>query len=208
MGGSRLACLSGALATHSLLLASASSSLLLASASSSLLAGTSCLLIEELLAAGSLLLASVSSLLAGTSGLLNEELLAAGSLLQARASGLVLDETEAIVLVRPQFVDGPLPILVRAFCASTSPMKNGPSTWPRRQQSDSLLVFADGLLMPFFVAKRSTNVGGGVVAFIVVKQPLGGVWGRLQPFKLQPPGRIREVGQGQISRPGSTIWGG
>jgi hypothetical protein len=134
LGGSRLACLSGALAMCSLLLVSVSSSLLLASASSSfllasmssslllvsassLLAGTSGLLIEELLAVGSLLLASVSSLLAGTSGLLIEELLVAGSLLLASASGLFLDETEAMVLVRPQFVNGPLPIPVRAVRA-------------------------------------------------------------------------------------------
>ncbi len=62
---------------------------------SSLLAGTSGLLVEELLAAGSLLAgasdrvrhvgASGSSLLAGASGLLIKELLAAGSLLSQRS---------------------------------------------------------------------------------------------------------------------------
>ena len=128
VGGSRLACFSGALATCSLLLASASSSLLLASASSSLR-------IEELLVAGILLLAS--------------------------ASGLFLNETEAMVLVRPQFVDGPLPIPVCAVSASASPMKNGPPIL-RRQQSGILLVFADGSLKPFFVGRRATiGVRGG-----------------------------------------------
>jgi hypothetical protein len=47
--------------------------------------------------------------------------------------------------------------------------------------------------------------GGGVVAFVVVEQPLGGAWGRLRPFELQPPGRIGEGGQGQMSRRGSTV---
>jgi len=177
----------------------------------------SCGLVEKLLAAGGLLLASASSLLPGPSGLLVEELLAAGhlagtsvllveelrasgSLLLASASGLFLDE--AMVLVRPQFVDAPLPILVRAVRASISPKKNGPPDWPRRQQSGSLLVFADGSLLPIFDAKRATKgvQGGRVVAFVVVEQPLGGAWGRLQPFELQPPGRIGEGGQGQMSR--------
>ncbi len=83
-------------------------------------ASTSSLLVEELLAAGHL---------AGTSVLLVEELCVAGSLLLASAGGLFLDE--AMVLVRPQFVDGPLPILVLAVRASISPMKNGPHSWPR-----------------------------------------------------------------------------
>ena len=51
-------------------------------------------------------------------------------------------------------------------------MKNGPPIF-RRQQFGRLLIFTDGSLMPFFVTKRSTNVGGGVVAFVVVEQPLG-----------------------------------
>ena len=38
-------------------------------------------------------------------------------------------------------------------------------------------------MMPFFVTKWSTNVGEGVVAFVVVEQPLGGAWGRLRPFE-------------------------
>jgi hypothetical protein len=107
------------------------------------------------LLAGGLLLASTSSVLV-------EEPLAAGSLFLAGASGL-LDE-ECLVLVPPQIVDGCLPILVGAVRVSASPMKNGPPTaptWPLRQQSGSLLVFADGSLMPSFVTKRSTNVGGG-----------------------------------------------
>ena len=148
------------------------------------------------LLAGSLLLAS-------TSGVLVEEPLVVGSLTLAGTSGL-LDE-ECLVLVPPQIVDGRLPILGGAVRVSASPMKNGPPTWLRWQQTGSLLVFADGSLMPFFVMKRSTNVGEGVVAFVVVEQPLGGAWGRLGPFKLQPPGRIGEVGRGQMSRRGSTV---
>jgi len=172
LGGSRLAWFSGALAMCSLLLASASSSLLLASTSSSLLASTSGLLVEELLAAGSLLLASTSSslllasasssLLAGMSSLRVEELLAAGILLLVSTSGLFLGETEAMVLVRPQFVDGPLPIPVCAVCARASAKKNGPPEWRRRQHSGSLFVFADGSLKPIFFAMRSTKgVRGG-----------------------------------------------
>jgi hypothetical protein len=67
-----------------------------------LLASTSGVLVEELLAAGSLLAgassssllagASGSSLLAGGSGLLVEELLAAGSLLAPGASGFLVEE--------------------------------------------------------------------------------------------------------------------
>ena len=82
-----------------------------------------------------------------------EEPLAAGSLFLAGASGLVL--------VPPQIVDGRLPFPVGAFRASASPKMNGPPKWLRRQQSGSLLVFADGSLMPFFVMKRLTNVGRG-----------------------------------------------
>jgi hypothetical protein len=135
------------LSAGSLLLASASSSLLLASASSSLL-----------------LASASSSLLAGTSSLSVKELLAAGILLLASASGLFLDETEAMVLVRPQFVNGPLPIPVCAVRARVSAKKNGPPEWRRRQQSGSLLVFADGSLKPIFFATRSTKGvrGGGL----------------------------------------------
>ena len=95
-------------------------------------------------------MAVVSFVLAGASDLLNEE---------------------CLLLVRPQIVDGHLPIHIGAFRASASPMKNGPFGCPRRQQSGSLLVSANGSLKPFFVAKRSTNVGRGVVAFVVVDPP-------------------------------------
>jgi hypothetical protein len=154
----------------------------------------SCGLVEKLLAAGGLLLASASSILPGTSGLLIEELSAAGCLLLASASGLFLDETEAMVLVRPQFVDGPLPIPVRAFRVRASAKKNGPPEWLRRQQSGSLLVFADGSLMPIFIANRSTKGVRTVVAFVVFEQPLGRAWGGVRPLNMQPPGRIGEVG--------------
>ena len=159
-------------------------------------------LVKKTLSCASGLLAG-SLLLVSTSGVLVEEPLVVGSLVLAGASGL-LDE-ECLVLITPQIVDGRLPIPVGAVSVSASPMKNGPPARLRRQQSGSLLVFAEGSLMPFFVTKRSTNVGGGVVAFVVVKQPLGGAWGRLGPYTLQPPGRIGEVGRGQMSRWGSTV---
>jgi hypothetical protein len=143
------------------------------------------------LLAGGLLLASMS-------GVLVEDPLVAGSLFLAGVSGL-LDE-ECLVLVLLQIVDGRLPIPVGAFRASASPKKNGPPRLRRRQQSSSLLVFADGSLKPSFDMKRSTNVGGGVVAVVVFEQPLRGAWGRLRPFKLQPPGRIGEGGRVQMGR--------
>ena len=186
LGSSRLpACVSSLLpaspnASSSALPASANSSLLLASASSSLLAGTSGLLVEELLAAGSLLLASTS--------------------------GLFLNETEAMVLVRPQFVNGPLPSPVRAVRARVSTSKNGPPVWRRRQQSGSPLVFTGGSLKPIFANWLTKGVqGGGVVAFVVVEQPPGGAWGGLRTLNMQSRGRIGEVGRGQMSRRGSTV---
>ena len=146
-----------------------------------LLASTSGVLVEEPLAAGSLFkqggasgLLAGSLLLASMSGVLVEESLAAGSLFLVGASGLF--EEERLVLISPQIIDGRLPT------KSVSPMKNGPQEWPWWQQSGGMLVFADVALKPFFVAKRSTNVGRGVEAFIVVDQPLGGTWGRLRPF--------------------------
>ncbi len=115
-------------------------------------------------------------LLASTSGVLVEAPLAAGLLFLAGASGLL--DKECLILVRPQIIDGRLPIPVCAVRTSTSPMKNGPPIF-RRQQSGCLLVFAESSLAPFVVGKRWTKVGRGVVAFVVVKQPLGGTWGRL-----------------------------
>ena len=132
--------------------------LLLASAIS-LLSGTRSLLIEELSAVGCLLLASAISLLSGTSGLPIEELSAAGCLLLASTSGpFLLDETEAMLLICPHFVDGPLPIPVRAVRVRE---------WHQQQQSGTLLVFADGSLKPIFIANRSTKGvrGGGVCSF-------------------------------------------
>ncbi len=189
-GGCHLPCLSGASVTSSLLVEEA-----LATCSLHLTFVGGALVKKMLSSAKGLLMGGL--LLASTSGVLVKEPLAAGSLFLAGASGL-LDE-ECLILIRPQIVDDRLPIPVCAVRASTSPMENGPPIF-RWQQSGRLLVFTDGSLMPFFVTKRSTNVGGGVVAFVVVEQPLGGAWGRLQPFKLQPPGRI-----GQMSRRGSTV---
>ena len=65
-----------------------------------------------------------------------EEPLAEGSLFLVGASG-PLDE-ECLVLVPPQIVDGCLSIPVGAVRVSASPMKNGPPTWPWRQQYGSL----------------------------------------------------------------------
>ncbi len=143
-------------------------------------------LVKKTLSCTSGLLAGGLLLLAYTNSMLVEDPLAVGSLFLAGTSGLLNEE--CLVLVRPQIVDGRLPIHVGTVRASASPMKNGPFGCPRRQQSGSLLVFANGSLMPaFFVAERLTNVGRGVVAFVVVEQPLRGAWGRLRPFKLQPP---------------------
>ena len=115
-------------------------------------------LVQKTLSSASGLLAG-SLLLASTSGVFVEEPLAAGSLFLAGASGLL--DKECLVLIPPQIVDGRLPFPVGAFRASASPKMNGPPKWLRRQQSGSLLVFADGSLMPFFVMKRLTNVGRG-----------------------------------------------
>jgi len=176
LGGRHLPCLSDALATSRLLVKEA-----LATCSLPLTSFEGGALMKKTLSCASGLL-----LLAYTNSVLVEEPLVVGSLFLAGASGLLNEE--CLVLVCPQIVDGRLPIHVGTVRASVSPMKNGPSGCPRQQQPNSLLVFANGSLMPaFFVTKRLTNVGRGVVAFVVVEQPLRGAWGRLQPFKLQPP---------------------
>jgi hypothetical protein len=151
-GGHRLPCLSGASETISLLVKEA---LAMCGLPLTFEGGA---LVKKTLSCASGLLAG-SLLLASTSGVLVEEPLVVGSLVLAGASGL-LDE-ECLVLIPPQIVDGRLPIPVGALCVSASPMKNGPPTWLWRQQSGSLLVFADGSLMPSFVTKWSTNVGWG-----------------------------------------------
>ncbi len=143
---------------------------------------TSSLLVKEALA---LVTCSLPILVKKTDvGALVKKTLSCASGLLAGMSG---------VLVRPQIVDGRLPIPVCAVRASASLVKKGAPVgllwW---QQSGSLLVFADGSLKPFFVGRRSTNVCRGVVASVVVEQPLGGAWGRLRTFELQPPGRIGE----------------
>jgi hypothetical protein len=172
-GGRRLPCLSDASAMSRLLVKEA-----LAMCSLPLTSFEGGTLVKKTLVGGLLLLACTNSVLF-------EEPLAVGSLFLAGASGLLNEE--CLILVRPQIVDGP-----------SNPCRHGlrerelHEDWafgcPRGQQSGSLLVFANGSLMPaFFVAKRPTNVGRGVVAFVVVEQPLRGTWGRLRPFKLQPP---------------------
>ena len=54
------------------------------------------------------------------------------------------------MIIRPQFVDGPLPIPLCAVRACVSAKKDGSPVWRRRHQSGSLLVFADGSLKPIF----------------------------------------------------------
>jgi hypothetical protein len=177
LGGSRLACFSGVLATCSLLLASASSSLLLASASSSLLAFTSGLLVEKFLTMGSLL-----ALVGGT---LVKELLTTSGLLSL-TSGFLVEKAftccrmEAMALVLPQFIERPLPILVGSFCASASPKTNWPPGQFRRHQPSGLFVFAKCSLEPSLAVK-------GRVCSIIFEHPVGGAWGRLGPFVWQPP---------------------
>jgi hypothetical protein len=90
---------------------------------------TSGLLVEDVLAMHSLLAFKgslfVKKALSGTSSLLVGGLLAfVGSpLIKKVLAGCHL---EAVVLVLPQFLDRPLPILVGAFRVGTSPKKNGP----------------------------------------------------------------------------------
>jgi hypothetical protein len=150
-------------------------------AKSSLLAVTSGLFVEKLLTKSSLLLLA--------SSLLVKKLLTMGLLIKEALAGRCL---EAVVLVHPQFVNRPLPILVGAFCAG--PKKNGPPGQVRRQQASGMLVFAKCWLEPFLVAKGTNNIGQGIVFLTIVKHPVGGSWGRLWQFVLQPPRRVGEGG--------------
>jgi hypothetical protein len=87
---------------------------------------TSGLLVEDALATHSLLVLEGSSkALSGASSLLAGGLLAfVGSTLIKKA--LAGCHLEAVALMLPLFVDRPLPILVGAFRAGTSPEKDGP----------------------------------------------------------------------------------
>jgi hypothetical protein len=148
---------------------------------------TSGLLVEDALAMHSLLAFEGSSFvkkaLSGTSSLLAGGLLAfMGSTLVKKA--LAGCRLEAVALVLPQFVDRPLPILVGAFCEGASPKKNVPPGWVRRQYPSSLFVFAKGLLMPFFVTQGTANISRGIEFLLIVKHPVRGAWGRLQPLVL------------------------
>jgi hypothetical protein len=106
---------------------------------------TSGLLLEDALATHSLLAFEGSSFikkaLSGASSLLAGGLLAfmGGTLVKKALAGCHL---EAVVLVLPQFIDRPLPILVGAFHVGASPKKNGPPRRFWRQQAGGLLVFA------------------------------------------------------------------
>ncbi len=177
-------------ASSSSLLAGASGLLVeeLLAASSLLAPGASGFLVKELLAAGSLLAsasgssllegASGSSLLVGASGLLVEELSATALVLLAGASGLLVDELLSTVLVLPQVVNGPLPVLVGAFCAGTGPMKNGPPKRGRRQQASGLVVFAEGALEPFLIAKGAANASQGGCSVRSNRTPIRGRMGK------------------------------
>jgi hypothetical protein len=181
----------------------------------SLLAFVGGLLVKESLTTGGLLaffgstlvkesLATIG-LLAFVGGTLIKEALAMSCLLLFASSLLVNvalagRRLEAVALVLPQGVNRPLPILVGAFCAGASPKKDGPPGQFWRQQAGSLLVFAKCLLEPILVAKGTTNIGRGIDFLKNVEHPVGGAWGRLRPLVLQPPGRIGEGGQGQMSR--------
>ncbi len=165
---------------------------------------TSGLLIEDALVTHSLLAFKgslfIKKALSGASSLLAGGLLA--TFVKKVLAGCRL---EAVVLVLPQFVNRPLPILVGAFRAGASPKKNGPPRQFWRQQAGGLLVFAKCSLEPFLVAKGMTNIGSGIEFLKIVKHPVGGTWGRLQPLVLQPPGRIGEGGCGQMSQRWSTV---
>jgi hypothetical protein len=158
---------------------------------SSLLAGVSGLLVKKLL--------TTSSLLAGASSLLVKEPLTTSSLLSS-ASGLLVNELLAMALVFPQVIDLPLPIPVGAVRTSTGPNKNGPPKRGRRQQAEGLLILSVCALEPFLIAKGMTNASLGVVEVENIEYPVGGAWGRLQPFVVQPPDRIGEGGRGQMGR--------
>jgi hypothetical protein len=151
---------------------------------------TSGLLVEDALATHSLLAFKgslfIKKALSGASSLLAGSLLAfvGGTLVKKALAGCRL---EAVALVLPQFVDRPLPILVGAFHTGASPKKNGPPGQFWRQQAGGLLVFAKCSLEPFLVAKGTTNIGRGIEFLKIVKHPVGGAWGRLQPLVLQPP---------------------
>jgi hypothetical protein len=96
-------------------------------------------------------LATCSRFLAGAIGLLLKKAVSCASGLLA--GGLPLASTsgdeEYLVLVRPQIVDGGLPIPVCAIRASASLVKKGATVWLLWwQQSGSLSVFTDGSLKP------------------------------------------------------------
>jgi hypothetical protein len=158
---------------------------------------TSSLLIEDALATHSLLAFEgslfIKKALSGASSLLEGGLLAfvGGTLVKKALVGFCL---EAVVLVLPQFVDRPLPILVGAFRVGASPKKNGTPRQFWRQQAGGLLVFVKCSLEPFLIAKGMTNISRGIEFLKIVKHPVGGAWGRLQPLVLQPRQRIKEGG--------------
>ena len=73
------------------------------------------------------------------------------------------------------------------------------------------MVFANSLLIPFFVVKGTINVDWGIVVLIAVEHPVGGAWGRLQTICIAAMqkdwrGRTRTNEPGGV--PPFLIWGG
>ncbi len=101
------------------------------------------LLVKELLTAGSLLAFVGSTLVKESLVTIGLLALTSGFLIEMALAGRCL---EAMALVLPQGVDCPLPILVGAFRAGASPMKNGPPGWFWWQQPGSLSVFVKALV--------------------------------------------------------------
>ncbi len=132
---------------------------------------------------------AMSSLLSFMNGFLVKKLLTTSSLL-VFVGGVLVKEALAghcpmvLVLVLPQFIQGPLPVLVGGLLGSVTSGKNWPPTWRRREQPCGLLVFAQGATNPICWGS---------------KDPVGSTQKRLRPFVLQPSRRIRGSGQGQMS---------
>ncbi len=123
---------------------------------------------------------AMSSLLSLTSGFLVKKALAGCCLV-------------VLALVFPQYVHDPLPVLVGLFCLGATPGKDRSPQWQWWQKPCGLVVFGPGLIQPIVIEM------GASIPFVV--HPVGGAWGRLAPFELQPTRRIDGFvcGQRQMS---------
>jgi hypothetical protein len=104
-------------------------------------------------------------------GMLVEKTLATSSLLSLTSSfldkkALAGCRMVMLVLVLPQFIHDPLPVLVGSFCAGTTPGKNRSPQWRWWQKPRSLVVFAPGAIQLIVI------VMGTSVPFAV--HPVGG----------------------------------